>query len=233
MMGRLLGHKVKVCVPETVFPEIPRLLLAYGAEVVWVPAPLGIKSALEEARRLGSLPGHFLTDQFGNEANVRAHYETTAAEILADLPRVDAFVSGIGTGGTITGVGRRLKEANPACRVVGVEPRLGSHVQGLQSLDQGYIPPILDLGLLDGKIIVSSRHAFRHAREAMAREGILAGISAGACLHAAVRTARRMREGNLVTVFADGGWKYLGSSLWDAEPSAENVEDDYDDVLWW
>ena len=171
----------------------------------------------------------------GNEENVRTHYEATAAEILEALPRVDAFVAGIGTGGTITGVGRRLKEANPNCKIVGVEPRLGVHVQGLTSLDQGFIPPLLDESLLDAKLLVGNRHAVSHARRVLATEGLFVGISSGAVMHAAVRVASRLGGGNVVLMFADGGAKYLSTELWDAPaPDADYEPDDpLDDVLWW
>ncbi len=162
-----------------------------------------------------------------------------AAEILADLEPeggVDALIAGMGTGGTITGCGRRLKEANPACLVYGVEPRLGVHVQGLHSLADGFIPPVLDETVLDGKFIVGNRHAFSHARRAMLAEGLFGGISSGAVLHAGMRLAGRIEQGNIVLVFADGGWKYLGTDLWrdDAgEHEHDKAEDPLDDILWW
>ena len=236
MFGRLLGHPVEVFVPESVYPQIEALLAAYGARVRRVPREAGIKTAREAATLAAEEEGAFFLDQFGSAGNVRAHYETTGAEILADLGQVDVFVAGIGTGGTVTGAGRRLKEANPACKVFGVEPRLGMHVQGLKSLDDGFIPPVLDEGLLDGKIIVGNRHAFSHARRAMLSEGIFGGISSGAVLHAAMRVASRLERGNIVMIFADGGWKYLGTDLWslDAQDAAVDArEDPVDDILWW
>ncbi|MCC6381731.1 MAG: cysteine synthase family protein [Dehalococcoidia bacterium] len=236
MFGRLLGHPVDVCVPESVYPEIEALLAAYGARIRRVPRQAGIKTAIEVARVVAAQEDAFLLDQFGSAENARAHYETTAAEILADLPRVDVLVAGIGTGGTISGAGRRLKEANPGCHVLGVEPRLGVHVQGLKSLEDGFIPPVLEETVLDGKIIVGNRHAFSHARRAMLAEGIFGGISSGAVLHAAMRAATRIPRGNVVMIFADGGWKYLGTDLWssdDHDPAIEAHEDPLDDVLWW
>jgi cysteine synthase B len=235
LFGRLLGHPVEVYVPESVYPGIEQLLSAFGATVRRVPRQAGIKTAVEAARAAAIAEGAFLLDQFGNQVNVRTHYETTAAEILADLDRVDVFVAGIGTGGTISGVGRRLKEAHATCKVFGVEPRLGVHVQGLKSLEDGYIPPVLDESVLDGKIIVGNRHAFSHARRAMLAEGIFGGISSGAVLHAAMRAAGRLERGNVVMVFADGGWKYLGTELWGADhgPNVQAEEDPLDDILWW
>ncbi len=236
MFGRLLGHPVDVCVPESVYPEIEQLLAVYGARVRRVPRQAGIKTAIEVAQVVAEQEGAYLLNQFGSEENVRAHYEGTGAEILADLDRVDVFVAGIGTGGTITGVGRRLKEANPRCHVLGVEPRLGVHVQGLKSLEDGFIPPVLDESVLDGKIIVGNRHAFSHARRAMLAAGLFGGISSGAALHAALRAASRIERGNIVMISADAGWKYLGTDLWEADdedPAIEAHEDPLDDVLWW
>ena len=236
MFGRLLGHPVDVCVPDSVYPEIEQLLRVYGARIRRVPRQAGIKTAREVAQVVAQQEGAYYLGQFDSPENARTHYETTAAEILADLPRVDVLVAGVGTGGTITGVGRRLKEANPDCHVLGVEPRLGVHVQGLKSLEDGFIPPVLDESVLDGKIIVGNRHAFSHARRAMLAEGLFGGISSGAVLHAALRVASRIRQGNIVMIMADGGWKYLGTDLWEADdvdPAIEAHEDPLDDVLWW
>lgn len=235
MFGGRLGHPVDVCVPESVYPEIEQLLRAYGARIRRVPREAGIKTANSVARVVAADTGAYLLNQFGSPENVLAHYEGTAAEILADLPEVTVFVAGIGTGGTITGVGRRLKEANPATRILGVEPRLGVHVQGLKSLDDGFIPPVLDESVLDGKIIVGNRHAYSHARRAMLHEGIFGGISSGAVLHAAMRAAARIERGNIVMIFADGGWKYLGTDLWRADHGGamNDPEDPLDDILWW
>lgn len=235
MLGGLLGHAVDVCVPESVYPEIEQLLRAYGANIIRVPRQAGIKSAVEVAQRMALEEGSFLLNQFGNAENAAAHYEGTGAEIVADLDQVDVFVAGMGTGGTITGAGRRLKEAYPGCKVFGVEPRLGVHVQGLKSLDDGFIPPVLDESVLDGKIIVGNRHAFSHARRAMLAEGIFGGISSGAVLHAAMRIAGRLKRGNVVMIFADAGWKYLDTDLWSADddPEIEAHEDPLDDILWW
>jgi cysteine synthase B len=238
LFGGLMGHQVTVCVPESVYPQIEQLLAACRAVVRRVPRQAGIKSAVEAASALASETGAFMLNQFGAPENVAAHYEGTGAEIARDLAAaggVDVLVAGIGTGGTITGAGRRLKEANPSCKVFGVEPRLGVHVQGLKSLDDGFIPPVLDDSVLDGKIIVGNRHAFSHARRAMLAEGIFGGISSGAVLHAAMRVAGRLERGNIVLVFADAGWKYLGTDLWanGEEDGIDAAEDPLDDILWW
>lgn len=240
LFGRMLGHPVDVCVPDSVYPEIEQLLQVYGARVHRVPRQAGIKTAREVALVVAREERAFYLGQFDSPLNAQAHYETTGQEILDDLEDagpVDVFVAGMGTGGTISGVGRRLKEANSNCHVFGVEPRLGVHVQGLKSLDDGFIPPVLDESVLDGKIIVGNRHAFQHARRAMLEEGIFGGISSGAVLHAAMRAAGRIERGNIVAIFADGGWKYLGTDLWQSDDAdADDIEaheDPLDDILWW
>lgn len=231
MMGRALGYPVQVVMPRNVFPEIPRALAVYGAGVHWVPGEAGVKAAIALARVIAEREGYFFLDQFGNRDNCLAHFETTGPEILADLPQVDVLVAGLGTGGTIMGAGQRMREANPRVQVVAVEPHLGSQLQGLKSLDDGFVPPILDLGLLDGKILVRGASAFRCARELTEREGIFAGISSGAVLHGALRWVERLERGNVVLIFADGGWKYLGTHLWTEAPEVE--EEGLDDVIWW
>jgi cysteine synthase len=231
MAGRALGYRVQVVMPQNVFPDIPRTLAVYAADVHWVPGKAGIKAAIALARTIAEREGSFFLDQFGNEHNCLAHFETTGPEILADLPQVDAFVAGLGTGGTIMGAGQRLREANPRLQVVAVEPHPGSQLQGLKSLDDGFVPPILDQNFLDAKILVRSASAFRRARELTEREGIFAGISSGAVLHGALRWVERMKRGNVVLIFADGGWKYLGTHLWTEPPEAE--EESLDDVVWW
>jgi len=234
MIGRSLGHPVRVFVPENVFPQIGVVLHVYGAEVVWTPAIAGVRGAMDAARaHAATAPGCYMPDQFASEHNCRAHYETTGAEILDDLPDVDVLVAGLGTGGTIMGAGRRLKEARPGVKLVGVEPHPGSQVQGLHSLDDGYIPPILDLDLLDGKILIRAPQAFRHAVRVMRHEGIFPGLSAGAVLYGALRFARHLTRGNIVCIFADSGWKYYGTEIWEA-PQHDPVDDEVaEKVIWW
>ncbi len=232
MMGGSLGYHVRVVMPENVYPEIPRAVDAYGAEMLWVPTEQGVRGAIEEARRLAERDGCLMLDQFGNQHNCLAHYESTGPEILTDLPRVDVFVAGLGTGGTLMGVGRCLKEANPHTQVVAVEPHPGAQLQGLKGLSDGFLPPILDLSLLDGKILVRSGQALGQARRLLEREGIFGGISSGAVLHAGLRWARRLRSGNVVLLFADAGWKYLGSPAF-AGPLPKGEEEALDDVIWW
>jgi cysteine synthase B len=232
MVGRALGYDVRIVMPENVFPEIPRALAVYGAAVEWVPAGEGVTRAIEVAKERAVSEGWFFLNQFGNEQNVRAHYETTGAEILADLPQVDAFVAGLGTGGTLMGAGRRLREANAKTRIVAVEPHPGAALQGLKSLDDGFVPPILDLTFLDGKILVRTGHAFRAAAELLRRESIFAGVSSGAVLHAGLKVAQRMERGNIVLLFADSGWKYLDTNIWMELPESSD-EEELDDTIWW
>ncbi len=232
MVGRALGHPVRIVIPENVFPEIPRALSAYGAEVQWVPSELGVKRAIEVARQIADAEGWFMLDQFADPVNIQAHYEGTACELLADLPEIDMFVAGLGTGGTLMGVGRRLKEANPAARVIAIEPHPGNQVQGLKSLADGFIPPLLDYGLLDGKILVRSGHAFRGAAMLMQREAIFAGVSSGAVLHGAMKAIERLERGNVVLLFADSGWKYLATEMW-TSPAEVHGDEELDEVIWW
>lgn len=232
MVGRVLGHPVRAVVPQTVFPDVVQALHAYGAEIEWVPAELGIKSALEVAREIARRDKCFLLDQFCSTDNPLCHYETTAVEILSELPKVDAFVCGLGTGGTVMGVGRRLREHDRSTRLIAAEPHPGNQLQGLRSMDDGFIPPILDLSLLDAKILVRSASAFRAAREVLNREGLFVGLSSGAVLHAALKWAMRMERGTIVMLFADSGWKYLGTPAFRPEAPIPD-EDALDDVLWW
>jgi cysteine synthase B len=234
LVGRLLDHPVKVVVPESVVPEVVRVLGVFGAGTIWSPGSEGAKGAIDLARRLANEHQYYLPSQFENLDNPQAHYSSTAAELLADLPDIDAFIAGLGTGGTLMGVGRRLKEKNRKTKLIAVEPHLGSFVQGLSSLEDGFLPPILDLSLLDGKMVVTSRDSFNATKELLRREGIFAGVSSGAVLHCAQRIAQRMRRGNLVVILADGGWKYLGAQPWtQAHQPDDDGEADLESILWW
>lgn len=231
LAGRRKGYRVKVVVPENAMPEIRELLEAHGAEVIWGPTGEGTRGAIGLAKTLGADRDHFLPDQFGNQANVQAHYLTTGVEIIEGLTDVDVFVAGVGTGGTITGVGKRLREHNPRVKLVAVEPHLGSQLQGLKSLQDGFIPPILDLSCLDAKILVYARDAFFWTRELARREGLFGGLSSGAVLYGALKWAQRMEHGNIVMLFADGGWKYLSTGLW--RNSQVDAREGLDDTVWW
>jgi cysteine synthase len=231
LVARRKGYRMLAVLPDNASEERLRLLELYGAEIVSSPAERGTNGAIEVARRLAEDPRYFMPFQYGNPANTRAHYEGTGAEIVRDLPEVTHFVAGLGTGGTLTGAGRRLKEHRPDIVVVAAEPELGELVYGLRSLDEGFIPPILDESVLDRKFLVSSEEALRATRELAEREGIFAGISSGAVLHAARRVAAHLDRGEVVCLLADGGWKYLSTEAWvgDLERAAKKVGD----TLWW
>lgn len=231
LAGRRKGYQVQVVVPQNAMPEIRELLEAHGAEVIWGPSGEGTRGAIEIAKTLGGQPGYYLPDQFSNRSNVQAHYLTTGVEIIKSLPEVSVFVAGIGTGGTITGVGRRLREHNSKVKLVAVEPHLGNQLQGLKSLQDGFIPPILDLSQLDAKILVYAREAFYWTRELARREGLFGGLSSGAVLYGALKWAERMDKGNMVLLFADGGWKYLSTGLWRNQQIDER--EGLDDTVWW
>jgi cysteine synthase B len=233
MAGRRLGHPVRLVVPNTAFSDVTQALKAWEPRIEWVSADQGIKSAITVAIDIARRDGAFLLDQFGSPDNPRCHYETTAVEILDQLPAVDVFVCGLGTSGTAMGVGRRLKEHNPQLQLVVAEPHPGQNLQGIRSLDDGYVPPILDLSLLDAKILVRSADAFRAVRELLRRDGVLGGLSSGAVLHAALKWAQRVETANIVLLFADSGWKYLNSPAFTLDASLEDADESFDEVLWW
>ncbi len=233
MIGRLKGYKVMVVMPESVSEERSQLLRAYGAEIVFSDGRKGSNGAIAVAQQMvAEAPQRFFMPyQYGNEMNPRAHYETTGPEIVRDLPDLDVFIAGLGTGGTLTGTGRYLKEYNPAIKVIATVPHPGDLVQGLRSLEEGFIPPVLDESLLDGRVVVDSRTSFAATKELTQREGIFAGISAGAAVKTAQRVAARMDQGKIVILLADGGWKYLSTNLWTTD--YEDLPEDIDSKIWW
>lgn len=217
MVSRVKGYRVVTVMPSNVTPERRKLLEIFGAEIVDSPPELGTNGAIDVARELDNQERYWVLNQYANTANPRAHYETTSLEILRDVPEVDAFVAGLGTGGTLTGVGRRLKEERPGIKIVAAEPHPGDLVQGLRSLAEGYVPPILDSSVLDAKYLVTNQDAVVGMRRLASEEGIFAGVSSGAIIQAALRYAERMKEGTIVALLPDGGWKYLSGDLWTAE----------------
>ena len=232
MIARVRGYRFVAVMPDNVTRERRQALELYGAEIVLSPGAQGSNGAVRLARSMAEEdPRYMLLYQYGNPANPRAHYETTAPEIIADLPDLDVFVAGLGTGGTLTGCGRRLKEHNPAIRVVAAEPLQGEGVQGLRSLEDGFIPPVLDSSVLDGKILVHATDSIRAMRTLLDKEGIFAGPSCGAALHAALRVARTLERGKIVVLLADGGWKYLSEDLWTRDLGT--LEDELEDKLLW
>ena len=232
-IGRLKGYRVKAVMPDNLSEERTQLLRAFGAEIVYSDGRYGTNGAIAMAQEMVAAEPdvYFMPYQYGNPANPRAHYETTGPEILRDLPEIDVFVAGLGTGGTLTGAGRYLKERKPGVKIVATAPHPGDLVQGLRSLEDGFIPEVFDESVLDGKIVVDSRTAFAAAKELTEKEGVFAGISAGAVLRTAQRVARRLERGNVVLLLADGGWKYLSTDLWTKE--YEELPEDIDSKMWW
>jgi cysteine synthase len=225
------GYRVKVVMPENVTPERTQLLQMYGAEIVYSPGDKGSNGAVEMALDMAaSDASYYMPYQYGNQANPAAHYNGTAPEILEELDEISAFVAGLGTGGTLMGVGRRLKEAREGVKIVAAEPMQGEPVQGLRSLDDGFIPPIIDIGLLDRKIFVTNHDAIVWTRRLLDEEGIFAGVSSGAIASIAVRIANELDEGNVVFIVCDDGWKYLSSGIY-TRP-VEEIEN-LDSTVWW
>ena len=219
MIARLRGYPIKIVMPENVSAERRQLLEVFGAEIIWSPGAEGSNGAVRMAQRLADdNPDWAFLYQYGNEANPRAHYNTTGPEIYADCPEITHFVSGLGTSGTLMGVGAYLKEHKPSVQVLAVEPPAGEMVDGLRSLDDGFIPPVYEKWggdqLLDGKRIVRPRESIEWTRRLAEEAGIFAGISTGAALAGAARVAERTDEGAVVVVSADGGWKYLSTGAW-------------------
>ena len=231
MVARRKGYRLTVVIPDNASEERIRLLELFGAEIVYSPGENGTNGSIEVARALARDDRYFMPFQYGNPANPNAHYEGTGAEIVADLPEVTHFVAGLGTGGSLTGVGRRLHEHNADVQIVAAEPELGDLVYGLRSLDEGFVPPILDENVLDAKFLVSSSDSVRSTRELTEREGIFAGISSGAVVHVAQRIVERIDSGDIVCLLADGGWKYLSTEAWAAE--LERAEKRVSETLWW
>jgi cysteine synthase B len=230
------GYPLQVVMPANVTRERTQLLRAFGTEIIYSDGNKGSNGAVALAQEIkASDPGHyFMPWQYGNEANPRAHYDGTAVEILEALKEVgeiSAFVAGLGTGGTLMGCGRRLKEIfGDSIQIVAAEPLQGEAVQGLRSLDDGFIPPIIDLSVLDRKILVNSAEAIASTRKLLDKEAIFAGVSSGAVAHVAVRVASELDSGNVVFVVADDGWKYLSSGIY-TQPL--NAIADLDTTLWW
>jgi [CysO sulfur-carrier protein]-thiocarboxylate-dependent cysteine synthase len=231
MICRVRGYKLVAVMPENVTEERRQLLTLYGAEIVATDGEYGSNGAVEVARRLAAENGLYMPFQYGNPANPRAHYEGTAEEIVRDCPELDVFVAGLGTGGTLMGSSRRLKEHRPEIQVIACEPLQGDPVSGLRSLDDGFVPPILDMARLDRKLLVANRDAIVMTRRLAAEEGIFAGVSSGAVIHTCVRVAQRMTRGTIVGIVCDGGWKYLSSGLWTDDVDA--VEDRVDNGIFW
>jgi [CysO sulfur-carrier protein]-thiocarboxylate-dependent cysteine synthase len=230
LVAKLKGYPLTCVMPENATDERKRLLRLYGASIVFSPGDEGSNGAVRFALELAERePRYFMPFQYANEANPRAHYEGTGAEIAEALDRVDVLVAGLGTGGTLMGTGDRLRESFPDVVVAAAEPLPGDPVMGLRSLDDGYVPPILDVSKLDRKVLVSNEESVREVRRLLDEEGLFAGVSAGAVGHVARKLAEELDEGVVVAILADGGWKYLSADFWDAE----DVEQAMERIVWW
>jgi cysteine synthase len=233
MIGRRKGYRVALVMPDNVTNERRQMAALFGAEVIDSPGHLGSNGAIALAKHLVSKDPRFVMPyQYGNDANPRAHEETTGPEILADCPEIDVFVAGLGTSGTLMGVGRFMRRAKPSVRIVAAEPLPGELVQGLRSLDEGFVPEIFDPSMLDAKYLVANADAIAALRDLVEREGIFGGPSCGAVLVAAAREAQQMRSGTIVALLPDGGWKYLSAGTFTR--SLEDMHDDLEGgVSWW
>jgi len=219
IVGAIRGYNVKLVMPESMSIERRKVLKAYGAELILTPAEEGMIGAIEKANAmLAKDPKkYFMPNQFASMCNPRAHFNYTGKEILKDVPDIDVFVAGMGTGGTLHGVGKRLKRANPKVKIVGVEPKSGSHIQGLRNMGEGFIPEIFNPGKLDEIIKVGDKEAFDTAKALARKEGLLVGISSGAAMYGALLKAKQMKKGKIVVLLPDTGMRYLSTGLFDED----------------
>ncbi len=236
MVAGLRGYSFTAVMPDNASMERVSLLRAFGAEIEFSEGAKGTNGSVVLAQEMAQDPRYYMPFQYGNEANLLAHYNGTAKEIVDDLggDNLRAFVAGLGTGGTLMGNGRRLKEHDPTIRIVAAEPELGELVYGLRSLEDGYIPPLFDPDAIDGKVKVRARESIVWTRELLRLEGIFAGISAGAVIWVAQRVAEKVAGdggGDVVCLLADGGWKYLSTEAWTQE--IDVAESQVEEVLWW
>ena len=230
MIASIKGYHLKIVLPENVSIERKQLLQVWGAEIISSPGDLGSNGAVKLAQRLSEEnPEWVFLYQYGNEANPDVHYRTTGPEILRDIPEITHFVAGLGTSGTLMGVGTYLKEQNPDIEILAVEPPSGESVQGLRSLEDGFIPPVFEkwdgIQLLDGKRIIRPAESLEYTRLLTKKSGIFCGISSGAALAGAIRTAEKIGTGKIVFVVCDGGWKYLSTGAWSGslEQAADSI----------
>ncbi len=230
---RVKGYHLTCVMPENTSEERRQLLGMYGADIVSSPATEGSNGSVRMAQAMAAAdPDVYMPFQYGNPANPLAHYETTAPEILQDVPEIDAFVTGLGTGGTVTGVGRRLKRHNPDIKIFAAEPEYGELVYGLRNLDEGYVPEVLDQSVLDSRIKVNSFKALEATRRLASDEGIFAGVSTGASVAVAIRVCKRLPKGStIVALSPDGGWKYLSTGAY-AAGSVEDIAEKISSTLW-
>ncbi|MBA31755.1 MAG: cysteine synthase B [Chloroflexi bacterium] len=236
MLGSTRGYNVKAVMPADVPPERIDILKAFGAEVIFSDAGKGTNESIKLAKEISNdNPNYYMPYQYGNEANPRAHYETTGPEIINDLPDIDVFVAGLGTGGTLMGAGKFLKECNPNIKIIATAPHPDEKVQGLRAIEHGFIPPIIDLEKLDGRVLIEGEEAFFWTRKLLIDMGIFVGVSSGATFATARKMAQKMskegKSGKIVTIFCDGGWKYLSTGIY-----SENFKYNQKEIegkTWW
>ena len=208
------------------------LLKSFGAEIIFSDGKEGTNGSIKLAQKISSEnPEYFMPFQYGNQASIKAHYYTTGLEIAKQMPDITHFVAGLGTGGTLMGVGKRLKEINDSIKIIATAPHPDDVVQGLRSIEHGYIPPILDLDKLDGRIMVEAEESFFWTKKVMETHGLFVGVSSGATLATCVKMSKRLDNANIVTIFADGGWKYLSSGIYEKDFS--EIANDIDGKVWW
>jgi [CysO sulfur-carrier protein]-thiocarboxylate-dependent cysteine synthase len=230
LVAKLKGYPLTCVMPENATEERKRLLRLYGARIVFSPPDEGSNGAVRLALRLAEEdPRYFMPFQYANEANPRAHYDGTGGEIVDAFDRVDVLVAGLGTGGTLMGTGARVREAFPDVVVAAAEPLPGDPVMGLRSLDEGYVPPILDVTKLDRKVLVTNEESVREVKRLLDEDGIFAGVSSGAVAHVARKLAAEREGATVVAILADAGWKYLSADFWDAD----DVEASMEHTVWW
>ncbi|MQG09280.1 MAG: cysteine synthase family protein [SAR202 cluster bacterium] len=236
MLGSTRGYKIKVVMPADVPPERIDILKAFGAEVIFSDAGKGTNESINLAKQISNdNPNYYMPYQYGNEANPKAHYETTGPEIITDLPDTDVFIAGLGTGGTLMGAGKFLKEYNSNIQIIATAPHPDEKVQGLRAIEHGFIPPIIDLEKLDGRVLIEGEEAFYWTRKLLVDMGIFVGVSSGATFATARKIAEKMskegKSGKIVTIFCDGGWKYLSTGIY-----SENFKYDQKEIegkTWW
>ena len=232
MVGRLRGYQVKVVMPESVSIERLHLLQAFGAEVIFSAAEQGTNESINVAKALhAENPDWFMPYQYGNSDNPDAHCRATGPEIVRDVPDVDVFVAGLGTGGTLMGCARALREHDSQIKIVAAAPHPDDKVQGLRAIEEGFIPPILDLDALDARIMVEAEEAFHYTKRLLDEAGIFVGVSSGAVLASAVRAAGRLKRGKVVMLFADGGWKYLSTGIYTKR--WQEFQHEVEGQTWW
>lgn len=235
MIAKVKGYRLVCVMPENTSVERTQLLQMYGAEIIYSPAPGGSNEAVRVAQKIAAEnPEWVMLYQYGNEANTQAHYGTTGPEILSDLPTITHFVAGLGTTGTLMGVGRYLRERVPEVQIVAAEPRYGELLYGLRNLDEGFVPELYDPSVINRRFSVGARDAVRRTRELLETEGIFAGISTGAILHAAItigeQEARAGRKADIALIVCDGGWKYLSTGAYEGD--LDDAEARLEGELW-